>query len=155
LHDDVRLPDDAGIEGDVLMRTSLTVVFGILLMSAAFAQTARPVPTVQDDLLDRLIGTWEVSGNVHEASSAQTVEAEWVLNHQFVRIHEKTLQNVPGRDIPFEAFNYIGYDRVGKRYVVHPLNVWGTSGPSVAYGERKNNELAFSATDGTTTFRMR
>jgi hypothetical protein len=66
--------------------------------SGTFAQSNPP--GFQDDLLDRLVGKWNATGAVHGTPSKQTFEVDWALNHQFLRIHEKSEENVRGANVP-------------------------------------------------------
>ena len=117
----------------------------VMTTSGAFAQ-ANP-PTFQDDLLNHLVGKWDATGTVHGRPSSQTFEVDWVLNHQFLRIHEKTVENVAGTNLPFEALLFIGYDKTNKRYILHSLSVWGGGRPGeFVYGERSGNEVKFTDT---------
>ena len=111
-----------------------------------FPQNVRQIPTFQDDLLDHLVGKWDATGTVHDRPSGQTFEAEWVLNHQFLRIHEKSVENVTGTNVPFEALLFIGYDKTSKRYVYHTMNVFGGGRlGDLADGQRRGNEIKFEA----------
>ena len=103
-------------------------------------------PPFRDDLLDHLVGEWDASGLVHGTPSKQTFKAEWVLNHQFLRVMEKSTEKVAGQSFPFEGVFFFGYDNTGKHYVVHLMTVWGGDSDSLGVGERKGNELkiAFS-----------
>jgi hypothetical protein len=71
----------------------------LLLANSAIAQKKSVV--FHDDLLDRLVGQWNVTGIVHGELSKQKPEAEWVLNHQFLRVIEKSLGNVGGESKEF------------------------------------------------------
>lgn len=115
--------------------------------SSSFAQGEGPKP-LEDDFLDLVVGKWVVSGTTHGLSVPQTLQADWMLNHQYVRIDQKTNENRPGWGIPFEAVHFIGYDRTQKRYVLHSLNVMGSSAPAVIYGERQGNAIKFEASAG-------
>ena len=59
---------------------------------AAFAQTPSPW---HDDLADRMAGTWKLEGTVGSAPAHHTVTAEWILNHQFLRLREITSADAP------------------------------------------------------------
>lgn len=124
--------------GCALATTSL-----LLIGPAAVAQ--QPIPPITDDLLDRLVGRWEMAGTVHDRPSKQTFEVAWVLNHQFLRIHEKSVEEVTGTTVPFEAFLFIGHDKSRKQYVLHAMNVFGAGrGGELVYGARAGNEITFT-----------
>jgi hypothetical protein len=53
-------------------------------------ETDGPQKIFPDELLDHMVGDWHLSGSaLGEAADHHVVE--WVLNHQFLRIHEKPL----------------------------------------------------------------
>lgn len=129
------------------MKESLNLIFVLLIASLAFPQ--KPVNSLgplelQDDLLDHLVGKWDMTGSVHGRPTKQTFEAEWVLHHQFVRIYEKSEENIAGTTTPFEALNFIGYDKKNRRYVFQSMSVWGGGAPdALVYGQRTGNEINF------------
>jgi hypothetical protein len=135
------------------MKASLALVF-IVCASSSFAQSGGP-RALEDDFLDRLVGKWVVTGTSHDLPVPESIQVDWVLNHQFVRIDQRTTENRPGWNIPYEALLFIGYDRVQKRYVLHALTVAGASGPPVAYGSRQGNEIKFEASDDQRTVDLR
>ncbi len=80
-----------------------------------------PGHRMMDSLLDRLIGTWTVTRRVHGRTTTVVAEAEYVLNHQFVRLH----YHADSTATPYEAIVFIGYDNTRRRYVAHWLDVGG------------------------------
>ena len=77
-----------------------------LLLSGSIA--AQAPAEWHDDLIDHLAGTWVVSGNVMGKDAHHEVQADWILNHQFLRIHEKTSASAPKAERPYEAFWFLG-----------------------------------------------
>ena len=51
------------------------------------------------------------------------LQAEWVLHHQFLRMHEKTAPNAPGAEPQYEVIWFLGYDPVSERLVLHLVDV--------------------------------
>ena len=102
-----------------------------LLMFAFFAMAQEPLDghnrIFHDDLLDNLQGQWKVSGPVMGRQLEMRLTAEWVLNHQFLRFHEKAVSAAPGQP-PYEADVYIGYDNTSERYVAHWLDIYQSVG---------------------------
>jgi hypothetical protein len=120
-----------------------------------------PQHTFRDPLLDNLVGTWKLTGKVMGRNASHTVQAEWVLNHQFLRIHE-TDNTPPAKDgqIPYEAMVMVGYDNSSERYVAHWTDVYGGRfSETLGYGSRSGNEIrfVFEYPDGPfhTTFRWK
>ena len=107
------------ITKSVLCALTLTlVVFG-------FARAQEPLDgrhrTFNDELLENLVGEWKLTRQIRGRSVENTVTVEWVLNHQFLRVHMKDVQKPP----QYEAMVFIGYDNTSERYVVHWIDVFG------------------------------
>ena len=134
------------------MQGHLFLTLMVLITPAALSEEPAPDDAVfRDDLLDNLVGRWSAKGAVHGRPSNQVFEAEWVLNHQFLRITEKSLENIAGRKYPFEGVHYLGYDNVAKRYVDHFMCVWGGNSDALGLGRRTGDqiEITFPYADGT------
>ena len=120
------------------------------LLAAAPPLDGRGHP-VKDDLLEQLAGSWKLTGTAAGGRPAQNdVTAEWVLDHQFLRIRFE--------NGPYQAHVYLGYDNLSDRYVAHWLDVFGGRwSETLGYGHRKGDaiELVFEYPDGPfhTTFR--
>ena len=111
-----------------------------------------------DDLVDHIAGTWKLEGQVMGRDGHHEVQAEWVLNHQFLRIHEKTSAGAPGDEHKYEATWFLGYDPISERYVLHLLDVFGGRfSETLGYGTRDGDAIrfVFEYPDGPfhTTFR--
>jgi hypothetical protein len=129
----------------------------VLLTPLSFAQTtADTTRRFYDDLLNNLVGKWEVSATVYGQKFSLEREAEWVMNHQYLRIHEKSREVVPWLKEPFERTIFIGYNHHAKRYLVYELTVHGADGPlqpeGFSYGDRKGNELKVVIKKGSEPF---
>jgi hypothetical protein len=143
-----------------LVKFCWTLLYVLLIASLAATQDqplATSNSTFQDELLDHLVGKWTITGTVHGAQSKQTIEAEWVLNHQFLRVYEKSVENVAGTNAPYEGVFFIGYDDTSKRYVAHLMNVFGgRESEGLGYGQRDGNEikLIFKNSEGSVVSRF-
>ncbi len=119
-----------------------------------------PKHTFQDPLLEMLLGNWKLTGKVMNRSAEHTIQAEWVLNHQFLRIHEKDETPAKDGNVPYEAIIMVGYDNTSDRYVAHWMDVYGGRfSETLGYGTRVENEVrfVFEYPDGPfhTTFRWK
>ena len=123
--------------------------------AAQSTDTARSAPApldgpnrpLRDSLLDRLVGSWRVSREMQNRTTITAVTAEWVLNHQFVRLHYRD-QSTPSS---YEAMVFIGYDNASERYVAHWLDVFGGRwSETLAYGTPvpRGIRLLFEYPDG-------
>ncbi|MGD1055521.1 MAG: hypothetical protein ABR867_05525 [Nitrososphaerales archaeon] len=98
----------------------------------------------RDALLDKLVGKWRVKGRIAGQAIMHACDAEWVLNHQFLRVHfvdVSAIENRRARSKPrkpdYEAEVFIGYDNMSERYVVHWLDTFGGRfSESLGYGRR-------------------
>lgn len=135
---------------------SLLIAFLMILLSGL--SPAQAPPEWRDDLVDHLSGTWKLEGQVLGRNGHHDVQAEWVLGHQFLRIHEKTSSTAPATENRYEAIWFLGYDAVSERYVLHLLDVFGGRySETLGYGTRDGNAIrfVFEYPDGPfhTTFR--
>ena len=85
----------------------------------------------QDKLLEGLVGNWKVTGRIAGQQFDQYCNADWVLNHQFLRVHfiDSAARNRGSMGTPsnaeYEAMVFIGYDNMSERYVVHWIDIFG------------------------------
>ena len=74
--------------------------------SMASAQTSRP----PSELLDRITGRWVLEGTIAGKTTTHDVVASWVLNGQYVQLHEVSReQDAQGRPA-YEAFVYLTWE---------------------------------------------
>src|SRR5579864_3631489 len=128
--------------GEHRMRKLALCVLGVGL--TMFAQ-GKPEPQdgpnrpLKDDLLDNLEGQWKLKGTIVGHPGDADLEAGWVLNHQFLKIHEKGTSVIPGRPV-YEADVYVGYDNASERYVIHWIDIYGGRfSETLGYGTRTAN----------------
>ena len=129
------------------MKTAaLLVVFPLVfvLVLTCVPSLAQAPAKWQDNLADHLTGIWNVAGQVLGHEAHHEVNAEWVLNHQFLRIHEKTSPTAPPNENRYEAIWFLGYDAVSERYVLHLIDIFGGRfSETLGYGARNGNEILF------------
>jgi len=121
------------------------VLLAVLFLALTPAHLGAQTPAEwHDDLVDRMAGNWKLEGPVMGGVGHHDVEAEWVLNHQFLRIHEKTSAKAPAGEHRYEATWFLGYDAVSERYVLHLLDVFGGRfSETLGYGTREGNAIHF------------
>lgn len=130
----------------------------LLPLSTISQELDGPTHIFRDTLLDNMAGTWNLTGKILGRTADHVVQGEWVLNHQFFRIHEKDQNTTANVTVPYEAMVMIGYDNASDRYVVHWTDVYGGRfSETLGYGTQVSNEirLVFEYPDGPfhTTFR--
>ena|SRR5579863_8141219 len=125
------------------MKILLLPVFTVLVLLSV-TSAAQAAAEWRDSLVDRLEGTWKLEGQVMGREAHHQVTAEWILNHQFLRIHEKTSADAPGTERPYEALWFLGYDSISERYVLHLVDVFGARySETLGYGTRDGNRIRF------------
>ncbi len=135
-----------------------TIAIFALIAIAAFSTPAQQTPR-QDPLLDHMTGNWILQGTIAGHETTHDIEAEWVLNHEYVRIHETSREkNAQGRPA-YEAIVFIGWDTASSQYTCLWLDTTGgngLSGDAIGHGKRSGDEIAFffASKDGNfhTTF---
>ncbi len=138
------------------MRIAAMVFAAAILIP--ISSSAQAPPPWNDALVDHLAGTWKVEGTLVGQNAHHTVTAEWILNHQFLRIEEKTSADAPKTESPYDALWFLGHDEVSERYVLHLMDVFGARySETLGYGARGGNQIrfVFEYPDGPfhTTFR--
>jgi hypothetical protein len=139
------------------MRKVLGLVGTLLLVSLP---AVADEPPLADPLLDRMVGTWVLRGTIAGAETTHDVVVEWVLNHQYVRLHETSREKAPGGRAAYEAIVFLGVDKASDRYACLWLDSTGGGGLSaqaIAHAKRGGDEIAleFRGADGSvfhTTF---
>ena len=128
------------------MKASLIpVILAALLVALVPARsTAQASAVWSDDFVDHMAGNWKMEGPIKGGTAHHDIQAEWVLNHQFLRIYEKTNPNAPAGESPYDAVWYLGYDPISERYVMHLLDSGGGRfSETLGYGVREGNAIRF------------
>ncbi|HYM60748.1 MAG TPA: DUF1579 family protein [Thermoanaerobaculia bacterium] len=125
-------------------RRSILLLCLALLAIPATGQQEEPLDgpkrIFQDALLERLVGTWAMVGAVRSRPATYSLHAEWVLNHQFLRLDMRDAGDPPA----YQATVYIGYDNTSERYVAHWLDAGGGRfSETLGYGQRNGNAVLF------------
>lgn len=112
--------------------------------AARFAAAQEPVDgpnrIFKDELLENLVGDWKLLRKIGGRTGENTVRVDWVLNHQFIRIHMKDVAT-PAQ---YEAMVFIGYDNTDQRYVAHWIDVFGGRfSETLGYGKRGGDSIKF------------
>ena len=111
----------------------------VSILDAQSTDSARaPVPldgpdrVMRDTLLDHLAGHWRVTRHRQAQTVTTSADVDWVLNHQFVRVH---YHDATPSAQSYEAMVFIGYDNTSERYVAHWLDIFGGRwSETLAYG---------------------
>jgi hypothetical protein len=122
----------------------ITIVASTLSATSVFSQNTKDTTDhlFHDDLLDHLVGKWNITSFAHGAPFTATMDADWVLHHQFLHIHFKGNEVVAWFGVPMEYEEYIGYNHKQQRYVVYGASIEGSDDfEGFCYAYRNENEL--------------
>jgi len=135
------------------MRTILKVAAGLTLGACVtFAQQ----PTFHDQLLDHMTGSWILRGTIMGQENTHDVTGEWVLAHQYLRIHEVSREKDRHGQPDYEASPYIGWDQGASDYVCIWLDTYGGMyNANIAHAKRNGNEMHFIFKGKEGTFHTR
>jgi Protein of unknown function (DUF1579) len=125
------------------------IAFAFVCLSAwiVTAQESPPLDgpkrPLSDELLGQMVGNWRLAGTIMGRNAEHNVDAAWVLNHQFLRIHEQAA-DPKSSDPPYEAMVMIGYDNASDRYVAHWMDVYGGRfSETLGFGQRNGDAIEF------------
>ncbi len=121
------------------------VAVGALVVLTAFSVSAQQ-GSLQDPLLDRLVGTWVLRGTIEGSRTTQDVDAKWVLGHGYVQLHEVSREKGTDGRAAYEAIVFIGWDKASDSYACLWLDTTGGGGLSaqaIGHAKRAGDEMAF------------
>lgn len=140
----IRIKNNATMKHVVMVATLL----------AARTLIAQQAP-VSSALLDHLAGKWLLQGSVGNQPVTHDFDAEWVLQHHYLRFHEVSREKNDKAEPQYEAMVFIGWNENTKQYACVWMDVYGgATVESIGLATPKENELAFVFTDehGETSF---
>jgi hypothetical protein len=126
----------------------------MVLILAALSALAQQAP-VNSPLLDHLIGKWQLQGTVGKQPTTHDLDAEWTLQHHYLRFREISREKNDKGEPQYEATVYVAWNEKTRQYSCVWLDVYGgATVESIGIATPKENELAFVFTDehGDTTF---
>lgn len=125
------------------MKTALKIFVSIMLVSfSASAQEA----ALKDSLLDHLVGKWVLQGTIAGKETTHDILAEWVLGHEYVRLHEVSREKDAKGQPAYEAIVFIGWDKRSLEYACLWLDSTGGGGltaQAIGHAKRGGEKIAF------------
>jgi Protein of unknown function (DUF1579) len=93
--------------------------------------------------LDRMVGSWELTGQMGSVPLRQAVSARWVLGDRFVQV-SCTQTDAAAGTTPYQALYHIGYDQAADRFAMHLLDSTGVASECpVGLGRREGQTVDF------------
>jgi Protein of unknown function (DUF1579) len=117
-------------------------IFFVLISFSVIAQdtTKCNEKYFNDQLLDKLVGNWDLKGTIGNEHVANNCSSQWILNHQFIELNLIDTAKMP----TYAAKIFIGYDCISERYVAHWIdNYGGRYSETLGYGQLKGNSIEF------------
>jgi hypothetical protein len=131
--------------GDFAMKRTIDV-FALVLVVSFAALGQQTAPTRPDALLDHMTGAWTLQGTLAGHETTHDVEAVWVLNHEYVRLHESSREKNPQGQPAYEAIVFLEWDEPTGEYKclwLDSTSGGGLSAQGIAHGKRSGDEIAF------------
>jgi len=123
-----------------MKRILITAILLVVSLQSAGAQQ----PTFLDPLVDKMTGDWIMTGTISGKQVTHDVHAEWVLNHQYVRIHEVSRERNDKGQPAYEAEVYVAWNQQAKQYTCVWLDVYGgATTESLGYAKPDGDTIAF------------
>ncbi len=123
------------------IRFAVCALLGMVAISSSAQQ-----PAHQDALLDRLAGSWVLEGTIAGRPTTHDIESEWVLRHEYLRLHETSREKNDQGQPAYEAIVLIEWDESASEYRCMWLDSTsggGLSAQGIAHGKRDKDEIAF------------
>jgi len=96
-----------------------------------------------DDLLDKMVGKWDLKGLMGNKELHQSVSVEWTLNHQFLKIHTIDFDKKEDKS-SYESLYYIGWSKNRKKYVMHLIDTFGGDfSETLGIGTKNGKSICF------------
>ena len=136
------------------MRRSLaTITVLCVLACASICQAA----AITDPVLERLAGTWVLRGTIAGKQTTHDVVADWVLGHEYLRIHETSREKDDKGVALYEAIVLIGQDEASSEFQCLWLDTTGGGGltaQGIGHGKRSGEAIPFlfRERDGSVSF---
>ncbi len=118
----------------------------ILILATVFAAPIAMAqqPPINSPLLDHLAGKWVMQGSVGKQPTTHDLDAEWALQHHYLRFHEVSRDKNDKGEAGYEATVYIAWNEKTKQYSCVWLDVYGgATAESIGVATPKENELDF------------
>src|SRR5580693_4210935 len=128
------------------MKTSpaiLALLILAFLVMASFSVSAQQ-PTQREPLLDHLAGSWILQGTIAGRETTHDIESEWLLNHEYLRLHETSREKNAQGQPAYEAIVFVEWDGSASEYKCLWLDSTGGGALSapIARGKRDGDEIA-------------
>jgi hypothetical protein len=136
------------------MRHSPAAIVVLCVLARSSICQAAPI---KDPVLERLAGTWVLRGTIAGKQTTHDVVAEWVLGHEYLRLHETSREKDDKGQARYEAIVLIGWEEASSEFQCLWLDTTGGGGltaQAIGHGKRSGEAIPFlfRERDGSVSF---
>jgi len=124
----------------------IKILMAVVSLTLVALPAAAQQSTFQDPLLDHLIGTWVLRGTIGGNETTHDIIADWVLGHEYVRLHEVSREKNAEGQPAYEAIVFIGWDQPSAGYACLWLDSTGgggLTGQAIGHAKRESDKITF------------
>jgi hypothetical protein len=114
------------------IRATIGMLGSVLFCFCVSVSAAAEMPSAATALLNHLTGNWVLRGTIAGKPTTHDVQAVWVINHEYLQLHEISREKNASGGPAYEAIVYIGWDTKAKQYTCLWLD--STSGDGLSSG---------------------
>ncbi len=134
------------------MRIAALALALALALPASALSTETLKPT---ELLDRLTGEWVLTGMIDGQQVTHDVEAEWVLEGGYLRLHELSREKEPSGRPAYEAIVILSWEEVNGEFKCLWLDTTANTGlddPVIGRAKPAGHDIPFVFADEVSRF---
>jgi hypothetical protein len=124
----------------------LVLALAAILQGPSLAFAANAATQNPDSILDKMLGTWIMTGTVDNEKVTHDVHVDRILKGQYLRIHEVAREKDAVGDPAYEAWIHIAWDKANSEYVVMWLDntaITNFSPEGVGHGKPDGDQISF------------
>ena len=116
------------------------------VLFCCFASAGADRPQTPVELLNRLAGAWVLRGTIGGKQTTHDVRAEWVLNHEYLQLHEVSREKNASGTPAYDAIIYIEWDAKAREYRclwLDSTSGGGLSAQGIAHASQAGDSIPF------------
>jgi hypothetical protein len=117
-----------------------------VLLIAPFCCAQQPAASPQAKLLDYMTGDWVMQGTIGVKQTTHDVHVQWVLNREYLQLHEVSREKKASGEPAYEAIVYIGWDEKARQYGclwLDSTGPWNFTAQGLAHANEAGSSIPF------------
>jgi hypothetical protein len=123
------------------------LLFAFSLQPVALRSQQSPSSVRQGSLLDHMTGHWVARGEIAGQPTVHDVDVDWVLNREYLRLHEISRETSASGSPAYEAIVFVGWNAPAHEYTLLWLDTTSGAGLNspvlIGCGKLSGNQVAF------------